>query len=63
MRNIFVLSLLMTAPLTACATAASKQIPAVVESESARQAAVAAAQSGATPDEAVAKGEAAKDPT
>lgn len=63
MRNIIVLSLILTSPLAACATAASKQIPAVVESESARQAAVAAAQSGATPDEAIAEGEAAKDPT
>lgn len=62
MRNIIALSLILAAPLAACASGASKQIPAVVESESARQAAVAAAQSGASPDEALAEGEAAKTP-
>lgn len=63
MRATLLFSLIVLAPLSACATGGSKGVPAVVESESARQAAVAAAQAGASPDEAIAKGEAAKDPT
>ncbi len=62
MRATVLFSLIALAPLAACATGGSKGVPAVVESDSARQTAVAAAQSGASPDEALAKGEAAKTP-
>ncbi len=62
MRAIVPLMLILIAPLAACASAGSTDVPAVVESESARQAAVTAAQSGDSPDEALAKGEAAKTP-
>lgn len=61
MRATLLFSLIVLAPLAACAGGGSKGVPAVVESESARQAA-AAAQSGDSPDQALAKGEAAKTP-
>jgi hypothetical protein len=55
-------SLLLALGLSACAPGASKSIPAVVESDSARQAAADAARSGDSPDKALSKGEAAEEP-